>query len=127
MHRMDRRGATRYRLALIVAFSWKDEKGIVQGGEGQSRDINGRGIYIYSHRKPPVGSYLEMNVLLPQATPPTRVAELHAEGRVVRIDSAETQTSNAGFATMNHTVVLRDSDGNEIDGQHSWKNFGIGE
>jgi hypothetical protein len=124
---MDRRGATRYRLTLVVAFSWRDEKGLLQGGEGQSRDINGRGIYIYSRLKPPVGSYVEMNVLLPQANPPKRVAELHAEGRVVRIDSAETQARNAGFATMNHTVVLRDSEGNAIDGQHSWKDFGFGE
>ena len=127
MHRMDRRGTTRYRLTLAVTFSWKDEAGIVQGSDGQSRDINGRGIYIYSHRKPPVGSYVEMNVLLPQTIPQKRVAELHAKGRVVRIDSAEAPAGNAGFATMNHTVGLRDADGNEIDGQHSWKDFAFGE
>jgi hypothetical protein len=127
MHRMDRRGATRYRLNLAVAFSWRDEKGILQGGEGQSRDINGRGIYIYSHQKPPVASYVEMNILLPQAMPPKRLAELHAKGRVVRIDSSETPSQASGFATMNHTMALRDADGNEIDRQHSWKDFGFGE
>jgi hypothetical protein len=110
-----------------LCIGWIDESGIVQGGEGQSRDINGRGIYIYSRRKPPVGSYVEMNVLLPQAMPPKRVAELHAEGRVVRIDATEMQSRTAGFATMNHTVILRDADGNAIDGQHSWKDFAFGE
>lgn len=126
MQRMDRRGATRYRMQLVVAFSWQDENGVVRGGQGRTRDINGRGSYIDSSEfTPPMGSYVEMNILLPYATPPKRVAELHAEGRVVRIDLAEAERT-AGFATMNHTVILRDADGNEIDGQHPWKDFGIG-
>jgi hypothetical protein len=113
-------------MQLVVAFIWQDENGIVRGGQGRTRDINGRGSYIHSSElTPPMGSYVEMNVLLPHVTPPKRVAELHAEGRVVRIDLAEAENA-AGFATMNHTVILRDADGNEIDGQHPWKDFDSG-
>ena len=124
---MERRGATRYPLRLVVTFSWKDEVGIVRGSEGHSRDINGRGIYVQSGLTPPVGAPVEMNVLLPQLAPPKRPAELHAEGRVVRIDPAASDSQGAGFAAMNHTVVLRDAEGHAIDDQNSWNQFGLGE
>jgi hypothetical protein len=124
---MERRGATRYPLRLVVTFSWKDEVGVVHGSEGQSRDLNGRGIYVQSGLTPPVGSSVEMNVLLPQLGSPTRPAELHAEGRVVRIDRAGSESKAAGFAAMNHTVILRDAEGHAIDDRNSWKQLGLGE
>jgi hypothetical protein len=124
---MQRRGATRYPLRLVVTFSWKDEVGVVHGSEGQSRDLNGRGIYVQSRLTPPVGSSVEMNVLLPQLAPPKRPVELHAEGRVVRIDLAASESKAAGFAAMNHTVILRDAEGHAIEDQNSWKEFGLDE
>jgi hypothetical protein len=124
---MERRGANRYPLRLVVTFSWKDEVGVVRGSEGRSRDVNGRGIFVQSDLTPPVGSSVEMNVLLPQLAPPKRAAELYAEGRVVRIDRGVSEPTATGFAAMNHTVVLRDAEGHAIDDQHSWKQFGLGE
>lgn len=123
---MDRRGATRYPLRLVVTFSWKDEIGAVRGGEGESRDINGRGIYVHSKLIPPVGAPVEMNVLLPPLASLKRQAELHAEGRVVRIDSVPADPTTSGFAAMNHTSRFRDSEGRAIDDQNSWTQFGHG-
>jgi hypothetical protein len=123
---MERRGATRYPLRLTLTFSWKDDVGVVHGGEGQSRDLNGRGIYVYSDLIPPVGSPVDMNVLLPQLAPLSRPAELHAEGRVVRIEPGASSKAT-GFAAMNHTVILRDAEGHSIDDQNSWKRFGLNE
>jgi hypothetical protein len=108
-------------LRLVVTFSWKDEDGVVHGSEGKSRDLNGRGIYVQAALIPPVGSYVEMDILLQQLAASKGPVELHAEGRVVRTERA------AGFASMNHTVVLRDSEGREINGQNTWKDFGFGE
>jgi hypothetical protein len=124
---MERRGATRYPLRLVVTFSWKDEIGVVQGSEGVSRDINGRGIYVHSKLVPPFGSAVEMNVLLPQLASLKRQAELHAEGRVVRIDPVLSDPTASGFAAMNHTALFRDTEGRSIDDQNSWTQFGIGE
>ena len=123
---MERRGATRYPLRLKVIFSWKDLDGTVRGSEGESRDINGRGIFVYSDLMPDIGSSVEMDVFLPQTAPPRRPAELHAEGRVVRIDPAVSLSMASGFAAMNHTVLLRDAEGRTIDDQSSWKQFGFG-
>lgn len=122
---MERRGATRYPLRLVVTFSWKDEDGVVHGSEGQSRDINGRGIFVHSDLIPPLGSPVEMNVFLPQIAPPKRPAELYAEGRVVRIQRGASLPKTVGFAAMNHTVILRDAEGHTIDDKDSWKQFGF--
>jgi hypothetical protein len=124
---MDRRGATRYPLRLIVTFSWKDEVGVVRGSEGESRDLNGRSIYVNTKLIPPVGSAVEMNVLLPLLASLKRQAELHAEGRVVRIDPVLPNSTASGFAAMNHTALFRDTEGHPIDEQHSWTQFGLGE
>ncbi len=124
---MDRRGATRYPLRMVVTFSWKDEIGVVRGSEGESRDINSRGIYVNSKLIPPVGSAVEMNVLLPRLASLKRQAELHAEGRVVRIDPILANSTTSGFAAMNHTAMFRDTEGRAIDDQDSWTQFGLGE
>src|ERR1017187_3239828 len=123
---MERRGGTRYPLRLVVIFSWKDEVGVVHGSEGHIRDLNGRGIYVQSGLIPPVGSSVEMNVLLPQLAPPKRPAELHDKGSVVRIDPDASESKATGFAAMTHTAILRDAGGRAIDGQDSWKEFGLG-
>lgn len=122
---MERRGASRFQLRLVVAFSWKDDAGVLRTGEGRSRDVTGRGIYVHSELAPPVGAHVEMNVLLPQPTSLMGPAELYAEGRVVRIDLTQPPAVIGGFAAMNHTVTLRDSRGRVVDGQDSWRDFGI--
>ena len=117
---MDRRRALRYRLRLVVALSWKDDAGAVLGTQGNSRDLNTGGIYVESELSPPLGAHVEMNVFLPKPGPSTRPVELHAEGRVVRIDPSISPTQPGGFAAMNHTVVLRDSRGRVVDDGDSW-------
>ena len=124
---MDRRGARRYPLRLVVTFSWKDEIGVVRGSEGESRDLNSRGMYVTCKLIPPLGSAVEMNVLLPQLASLKRQAELHAEGRVVRIDPILSDATTSGFASMNHTALFRDTEGRPIDDQNSWTQFGLGE
>jgi hypothetical protein len=121
---MERRGATRYQLRLVVAFSWKDEAGVLNTGEGRSRDVTSRGIYVHSDLTPPVSAHVDMNVLLPNPQSLTSPAELHAEGRVVRIDPTIPAYRSSGFAVMNHTAILRDSRGRIVDDKDSWDDFG---
>jgi hypothetical protein len=66
-----------------------------------------------------------MNVFLPQMGSPTRPAELHAQGRVVRIDPPIPPSRAGGFAAMNHTMILRDSQGRVLDDKQSWKDIGF--
>ena len=117
---MDRRRAPRFRLRLVVALSWKDDAGVMSGTQGYTRDINTGGIYVESELSPPLGAYVEMNVFLPKPGLSARPVELHAEGRVVRIDATVSSTQIGGFAAMNHTTVIRDSRGRVVDDNDSW-------
>ena len=121
---MERRGATRFQLKLVVAFSWTNEEGELQTGEGRTRDLTSRGIYVQSETMPPVGAHVEMDVIFPQPVSLTSPAELHAGGRVVRIEQT-TASQPGGFAAMNHTVTLRDSNGRILPGK-DWDDFAVG-
>jgi len=113
----ERRGSKRFRLRLAVVFSWRDTQGIVQSGEGSSSNISSRGIYVRTKMAPPVGTVVEMAVFLPQPAYDIRAAEIHAKGRVTRIDQGPLAPT-CGFAAMNRTVLVRESIEHVFDGNN---------
>jgi PilZ domain len=113
----ERRGSKRFRLRLAVVFSWRDTQGIVQSSEGSSCNISSRGIYVRTKLAPPVGTAVEMNVFLPQLACDIRAAEIHAKGHVTRIDRG-TIAQVCGFATMNRSVLIRESIEHVLEGRN---------
>lgn len=113
----ERRRSKRFRLRLAVVFSWRDAQGMVQSGEGSSFDISSRGIYVRTKMAPPVGTSVEMNVFLPQPANDIRAAEIQAKGHVTRIDQGSL-AQVCGFATMNRTVLIRESIEHVLDGNN---------
>src|SRR5437879_8419497 len=112
----ERRSALRYPGGLPVVFSGQDESGRIQGCDGYSRDLGSRGIYVYAEQVPPLGVSIEMNVFLPRPEHSSRPSEIHAVGRVVRSERQGVATRGAnGFATMNHTTLLREARGQKAD------------
>jgi PilZ domain-containing protein len=103
----ERRKSRRFRLRLAVVFSWRDEHGALQSGEGCSGDISGRGIYVRTKCAPAAGNSVEINVFLPQPAYDIRAAEIHAKGQVTRVDQGR-RGQVCGFATMNRSVVIRE-------------------
>src|SRR5471032_724744 len=103
----ERRTALRYPLRLPVVFSWQDEQGKIQGSEGYCRDLGSRGVYVLTQLVPPLGAAVEMNVFLPRPEHSSRPSEIQAIGRVVRSDQSQAE-AGCGFATMNHTTLLRE-------------------
>jgi hypothetical protein len=111
----ERRTALRYPLRLPVVFSWQDDSGHIQGCDGYSRDLGSRGIYVYAELVPPLGVSVEMNVFLPRPEHSARPSEIHAVGRVVRSERHGSASRGNGFATMNHTTLLRETRGQKGD------------
>jgi PilZ domain len=120
----ERRTALRYPLRLPVVFSWQDERGRVQGSDGYCRDLGSRGIYVHSGLVPPLGVSVEMNVFLPRPEHSSRPSEIHAIGRVVRSEQAASE-QGCGFATMNHTTLLRETRGQRSEDRDSLSEFGL--
>lgn len=114
----ERRNSKRFRLRLAVVFSWRDAQGIVQSGEGSSRNISSRGIYVRTTFAPPLGAAVEMNVFLPQPAYNIRAAEIHAKGQATRVDQGPLAQA-CGFAAMNRSVLIRESIEHALEGDES--------
>lgn len=114
----ERRKSRRFRLRLAVVFSWRDERGVLQSGEGWSRNISSRGIYVRTKWALAAGVSVEMNVLLPQPAYELRAAEIHAKGHVTRVDQGP-RAEVCGFAATNRTVLIRESIEHELDEKHN--------
>lgn len=111
-HAGDRRKGKRFRLRLAVLFSWRDSQGTLQSGEGWSRNIGSRGIYVRTNTAPPLGASLEMNIFLPELGYKIHTAEIHAKGQVARID-CDPMGQACGFAAVNQSIVIREAIGFE--------------
>jgi PilZ domain len=116
---LERRGENRYPLSLPAVFSWQDENGKTLGGTGCSRDISLQGVYVQSQVIPAEGTSVEIEIFLPRITNWLRLLEYHAKGRVVRIEKDLSSQQVIGFATMNHTAVLREPHATESGEQDS--------
>jgi hypothetical protein len=123
----ERRTALRYPLRLPVVFSWQDDAGRVHGCDGYCRDLGSRGIYVTAHLVPPLGASVEMNVFLPRPGHSTRPSEILAIGRVVRSESKDPASDVPGFAAMNHTTRLRETQGGNAESEeYTADDFKIG-
>ena len=58
---LERREHTRYGVRALVDFEWVDE-GVLRRGQGLTRDISTKGMFIYSITKPPVKADLRVDV-----------------------------------------------------------------
>jgi len=108
----ERRKGKRFRLRLAVLFSWRDEQGRLQSGEGWSRDIGSHGVYVRTDTAPPIGTFLEMNIFLPELGYKIHTAEIHAKAQVARVN-CERVGQACGFAAINQSIVVREAIGFE--------------
>ncbi len=104
---MDLRRATRYLLDAAVLFSWGDERNVLHEGEGRTRDISERGVFVLARQCPPEGSTVLMNILLPAFPGARRILKIRAIAKVVRAESRELSEACDGFAVLNKRVVLQ--------------------
>jgi hypothetical protein len=67
-----------------------------------------------------------MNVFLPRPEHSARPSEIHAIGRVVRSEREGSPRQGNGFATMNHTTLLRETRGKGEQGESAVNELGQG-
>ena len=91
------RKGNRYRLNAPLQFLWAPQNGVPHSGQGVTRDINASGVYVRAKVFPPVGSRVQMEILLPKLADAGHGMHLNGEGVVVRVDS-HVGTREGGFA-----------------------------
>jgi len=90
-----------------VDFEWTEE-GVLRRGQGITRDISTKGMFIYSIIKPPVKADLRVDVSFRDvASTPTNL-QMRAKGLVIRVESETNPESQQGFAILNRSYELLD-------------------
>jgi hypothetical protein len=103
---LERREQTRFGVKSPVKFAWADGSGLRQEGQGRTRDINSRGMFIDSDSQPPEKADLEIEVSFrPFARTNLRMS---VKGLVIRLESgsATKPEANQGFAVLNRSYKL---------------------
>jgi hypothetical protein len=104
---MELRKTKRYLLSAPASFRWESSEGIPQKGEGTTRDISTKGVFVLSKLGPHPGADIEVDVYLPSLSGRPRSLQLHGEGKVIRnVNSGAPET---GFAAE----VFFDTDNSE--------------
>ena len=82
------------------------DEGVLRRGQGLTRDINSKGMFIYSDIKPPAKADLRVEVSFRDfASIPTNL-QMRAEGLVIRVEPATEPGSKQGFAILNRSYEL---------------------
>src|SRR5438045_5068496 len=94
---MEVRKRVRHRLAASAVFTWQGAQQSWLSGEGVTRDISFDGAFIFSLTCPPVGSAIQLDVLLLPLQSGERSLRMKTEATVIR---AEHANGIEGFAVV---------------------------
>jgi hypothetical protein len=100
------RAALRYALSANVLFSFEG----CAKGEGVTRDMSTKGLFVYSKVLPPENASLRLEVSfqpLLQGCGPVRIG---VRGRVVRVETGKAKPFRSGFAVSSESTNLLDSE-----------------
>ena len=111
---MECRGAIRYPLQLPATFSWEGEQGIVQHGEGCTRNISEKGVFVDAAICPPIGSSVELHFSLPALRNSVRIMHVQHTGKTLRLEGTEQGEHSSGFAITSREAVWRYEDENNF-------------
>jgi len=110
----ERREQIRYGVQALVNFEWTDE-GVHRRGQGITRDISPKGMFIYSDTKPPAKADVYVDISF--QGPGFRVGNLQmsARGLVIRVELGTGPGSFGGFAILNRSYDLGNGVNSVVD------------
>jgi len=103
---MDRRNHQRFEVTATARFSWTDAGGVRWQGQGRTRDISEKGVFVLTPDCPPSGATVRLEVRASRLTKSGLI--MHTKGQVVRVEVTEAPAAVAGFAASTRSLKLRD-------------------
>jgi hypothetical protein len=99
---------------LPATFSWENEQRIVQRGEGRTRNISEKGVFVDAVTCPPIGSSVELCFSLPPLGDASHQMHVQHKGETLRLEGTEQGEPSGGFAITSREVVWRYEDRNNF-------------
>ena len=105
---LEQREQFRYGVRALVDFEWVDE-GVLRKGQGLTRDISSKGMFIYSDSEPPAKADLRVKVSFGSPAQGFTGVHLRANALVVRVESSSIPGIQDGFAILNRSCQLHEA------------------
>lgn len=102
------RRANRHSVVLPVVFSWIEGR-VTQKASGRTRDISVCGAFVQSKRCPELGTTVQFSFFLPSLLATGGSLRLQGSGRVVRMETANANSAQLGFALANTDFSLSET------------------
>src|ERR1700680_1883399 len=107
---MDRRQHLRFALRGFVSFSWQEREDLRLEGNGFTRDISERGVFVLTGAHVPLGEAIQMEIVF--CSPGTNsVVRMIAEGHVLRVEPVSQSAHMGGCAAAISSLVFRNGKG----------------
>jgi len=103
---MDRRHHKRFDLQATARFSWKDAGGARFEGQGLTRDISEKGVFVLTPHVPPSGTAVRLEVRASSRSGSALL--IQSRGQVVRVEDAARTQAGLGFAAATRSLKFRD-------------------
>ena len=107
---LEKREQTRYDLRAVVDFEWMDAEGVPRRGQGQTRDISTKGMFIYSDSQPPAKADVQVEVSLRSVAEAVTNLGMKVEALVIRVELPTSPGIRHGFAVLNRSCKLHNGD-----------------
>lgn len=98
----------RFPVEATAAFWWIDANGMLQHGEGHTRDVSERGVFVVSDACPPLGVRVGLDFRLEEFPGTTHSLGIHVDGHVLRVDEVSAGGADCGFAILNDDAMLEE-------------------
>ena len=107
LHSVERRKHLRYQLDFPVIFSWESSQRSRLQGEGLTCDIDPFGAFVLTSTcPPPVGSTIQIEILLPPLSEAIATIRIKGEARVLRVEPRRERGVTGGFAVLSNGFNL---------------------
>jgi hypothetical protein len=103
---LERREQIRFGIHAVVDFEWLDGEGVRQQGQGLTRDISSKGLFIYSDFQPPAKADLQVEVFFDSVTGANTNLQLRIKALLLRGEPATRQGERHGFALLNRSCKV---------------------
>jgi len=113
----DRRERPRFSVRASATFEWRDPQGVQRRGQGVTRDISAKGLFVFSESLPPLKVDLRLEVLFGSVGEEGNL-QLEVEALVLRVEPATGLGTSSGFAVLNKSYSLADLRFLEPPGTH---------
>jgi hypothetical protein len=98
----------RYPVAAAAFFTWERTGGTLLRGEGTTRDISLRSVYVLSETCPPIDVFIEMRILLPRPSPAPGLS-IVGKLRTLRIEGSLRGKRTMGFSAVGKGFAMSSS------------------